>query len=154
MEVRKKLNHRIPSWANPASFFFITICCEPRGRNQLCHDNTAEKLISGAACYHNSMRWQCLVFLLMPDHLHAILSFPVEPGMASTVKAWKGYQARLLGIEWQSGFFDHRLRDRYSLDEKIHYVLQNPVCAGLVIKPEDWPYVFRPADRPIWQGFV
>jgi REP element-mobilizing transposase RayT len=150
---RKKLDHRVPQWVKPSSFFFITICCRPRRRNQLCPSGTADRLLENAAFYHERFRWQCLVFLLMPDHLHAILAFPASPGMASTVKAWKSYQARSIGIDWQSGFFDHRLRDRFSLDEKLCYVLQNPVRAGLVAKPEDWPFVFRPADRPIWQGF-
>ena len=29
----------------------------------------------------------------MPDHLHAIMAFPREPGMATTIKNWKKFVA-------------------------------------------------------------
>jgi hypothetical protein len=41
---------------------------------------------------------------------------------------------------WQPGFFDHLLRRDESYSEKWDYVWRNPVRAGLVAKPEDWPY--------------
>ena len=48
--------------------------------------------------------------------------------------------------EWQEGFFDHRLRHDESLEEKTYYIRMNPVRAGLIEKPETWPYVFTAAD--------
>ena len=42
---------------------------------------------------------------------------------------------------WQDGFFDHVLRDCESYGEKWEYMRMNPVRAGLVVRPEDWPYV-------------
>jgi len=56
--------------------------------------------------------------LLMPDHLHAIIAFPREPGMATTVKNWKKFVAEKYGVDWQRDFFDHRLRDHHELEEK------------------------------------
>ena len=44
-------------------------------------------------------------------------------------------------LEWQAGFFDHRIRDDDSYRAKWSYVMLNPVRAGLVSRPEDWPYV-------------
>lgn len=41
---------------------------------------------------------------------------------------------------WQPGFFDHLLRNNENYAEKWDYVWRNPVRAGLVAKPEDWPY--------------
>ena len=41
---------------------------------------------------------------------------------------------------WQKGFFDHLLRSEESYDEKREYVLNNPIRAGLVQKPDDWDY--------------
>jgi len=40
----------------------------------------------------------------------------------------------------QKDFFEHRLRSDESAQEKSDYILVNPVRAGLVPKPEDWPY--------------
>jgi REP element-mobilizing transposase RayT len=44
------------------------------------------------------------------------------------------------GPHWQKGFFDHVLRSEESYEEKWRYVRQNPVRAGLIKRPEEWPY--------------
>jgi REP element-mobilizing transposase RayT len=41
---------------------------------------------------------------------------------------------------WQPGFFDQLPRHDESYAEKWDYVWRNRVRAGLVAKPEDWPY--------------
>jgi REP-associated tyrosine transposase len=46
-------------------------------------------------------------------------------------------------VNWQRVFFDHR-----ELEEKTSYVLMNPVRKGLCEAAEDWPWVYRPNDRP------
>jgi len=67
---------------------------------------------------HERFVWHCRLCLLMPDHLHAIIAFPREPGMATTVKNWKKFVAEKYGVDWQRDFFDHRLRDHHELEEK------------------------------------
>ena len=84
----------------------------------------------------------------MPDHLHAIIAFPREPGMKTVITNWKKFVAVKLGVEWQRDFFDHRLRDHHELQEKTSYILMNPVRKGLCERMEDWMWVYRPADRP------
>ncbi|MGA3284768.1 MAG: hypothetical protein ABSD57_09960 [Verrucomicrobiota bacterium] len=83
----------------------------------------------------------------MPDHLHAIIAFPREPGMQTVISNWKKFVAVKLGVKWQRGFFDHRLRDHHELEEKTSYVLMNPVRKGLCERMEDWVWVYRLADR-------
>ena len=78
----------------------------------------------------------------MPDHLHALISFPPEALMEKTVRDWKRYVAKETGIRWQDGFFDHRLRSDASFEEKVGYIRMNPVRAGLVLRMKDWPYVW------------
>jgi len=39
--------------------------------------------------------------------------------------------------------FHHRLRGGESYAQKWQYVRENPVRAGLVTRPEDWPYFGR-----------
>ena len=41
---------------------------------------------------------------------------------------------------WQEGFHDHKFRTRESEPRKWEYVCLNPVRAGLVKRPEDWPF--------------
>src|SRR5204862_674511 len=78
---------------------------------------------------------------LMPDHLHALISFPFERLMKQIIADWKGFLATKFRIEWQCHFFDHRLRKDENYREKADYIRANPVRAGLVKPSEDWPYL-------------
>jgi putative transposase len=148
LPVRKKLPHNIPQWAPEGSSFFITINCAPRGKNQLCNAGVGDGILAAMAHNHEKLIWHCRLCLLMPDHLHAIIAFPREPGMKTLVANWKKYVAVRFGVEWQRDFFDHRLRDRHQLEEKMEYILMNPVRNGLCERIEDWVWIYRPNDRP------
>ncbi len=147
---RKRLAHFIPHWLEGPVFFFITINCARRNINQLCHPDLGVKVLDSVRFYHDHLKWHAALFLLMPDHVHGILSFPPYPGIKATIKSWKSYQKRFFGINWQDDFFDHRLRDRFEFEEKLSYILNNPVRKELSLDPGDWPYVFRPQDRPLF----
>ncbi|MDD5349181.1 MAG: hypothetical protein PHQ12_03115 [Chthoniobacteraceae bacterium] len=121
------------------SIWFITICCAERHRNQLAQEPIAAALLQSALFFHER-RWFIRLFLLMPDHLHALLEFPRAEKMKNVVSAWKKYQAIRYGILWQRDFFDHRLRRDESFEEKASYIRRNPVRAGLVQAPEEWPH--------------
>jgi REP element-mobilizing transposase RayT len=139
---RQRLYHDVPSWVAETSLYFVTFCTIPRGRNQLCLPKVGARLLGSAIHYHRTTRWWIRLFLLMPDHVHALIAVPKGESLPDSIRMWKGYQTKLHGISWQSGFFDHRLRSAESEQEKTNYILQNPVRAGLVSKPEDWPYVW------------
>jgi REP element-mobilizing transposase RayT len=128
--------------------FFITICAATRGVNSLCTDEIGPQLIAAAETYHAAGRWWLKVFLLMPDHAHMLVSFPPDSDMATTIRVWKSYQTRTLGVRWQSGFFDHRLRSDESEELKAEYIRMNPVRAGLVAGAEEWPFVW-PVPRAV-----
>ena len=81
----------------------------------------------------------------MPDHMH-FFAAPFSNGvmLGAWIKATKAFirlAAKEHGINWQKGFFDHVLRSAESYSEKWEYVRQNPVRAGLVLKPDDWPFL-------------
>jgi REP element-mobilizing transposase RayT len=139
---RKRLEHQTPSWVKEGSLFFITICALPRTQNHLCSSNVASALLKSAEHYQLLGKWWVKLFLLMPDHIHALVAVPRTASLPTVVRTWKAYQNVMLGIKWQSGFFDHRLRSDESEKEKVHYIRTNPVRAGLVAQPGDWPHVW------------
>jgi len=141
LPTRKTLPHEPPLSLPDGAVWFITICCRKRGRNQLADESTAAKLFSSALFFHQKGRWFIHLLLLMPDHLHALLSFPQHEQMTRVVRAWKKFQATDHGICWQRDFFDHRLRSDESFEGKRDYIRMNPIRAGLVSSAEDWPYV-------------
>ena len=74
---RKSLPHEIPLWVDPQrEIYFITINCQVRGTNQLATDNISTALFETIRHRQEQGLWWPHVFLLMPDHLHALLSFP------------------------------------------------------------------------------
>jgi putative transposase len=93
LPVRKKLPHTIPQWIAEGSWFFITINCVPRRKNQLCRANVGDGVLAAMKYNHQKLLWHCRLCLLMPDHLHAILALPREPGMTTVIKNWKKYVA-------------------------------------------------------------
>ena len=148
LPVRQRLPHEVPSWVTDGSFYFLTINCEPRGRNHLVRAGLGDAVLDAARFNHERLVWHCRIMLLMPDHLHAIIAFPSEPGNKTTVTNWKKFLARKQGITWQRDFFDHRLRNRHEEMEKLRYILMNPVRKGCCERLEDWTWVYRPNDRP------
>ena len=139
LPTRKKLDHRIPGWAQTPEFF-ITICCQPRGRNQLCHPDVAEQIIKSAQNLARLRLWDCELLLLMPDHLHLLAGFSGKREMPMVIARWKRWLSWKADLSFQSGFFDHRLRSVASACEKWTYIHLNPVRRGLIENPEKWPY--------------
>ena len=82
----------------------------------------------------------------MPDHLHVILKAADSLNLGWWIFNLKHWLSRKGKINFQENFFDHRLRSSNSASDKWHYVNMNPVRAGLVQRPEDWPYRYTMAD--------
>jgi putative transposase len=72
--------------------------------------------------------------------MHLIVTVPTEVRLPHTIAYWKLYVARQAGVRWQRDFFEHRFRRNESFAAKVAYLRMNPVRAGLVVKPEEWPY--------------
>ncbi|MCE0484811.1 MAG: hypothetical protein LV479_11315 [Methylacidiphilales bacterium] len=142
--VRKHLDHEIPFWVRGNPDYFVTLCALPRGINQLCHPSMGKNILQSIADYHERSRWFCHLAVLMPDHIHFLLSFPDVPSFARIIGEWKKWIVKQHGISWQENFFDHRIRNEDNDRWKADYILQNPVRAGLVQKPEAWPYIWMP----------
>ncbi|ATC64146.1 hypothetical protein CMV30_09365 [Nibricoccus aquaticus] len=131
----------MPPWAPDNSLYFITVACAVRGVNQLARADTTHLLRDSLRFRQECGQWQISLVLLMPDHLHALIRFNPERGIQRTVLDWKRYTAKAARVQWQQDFFEHRVRDEAACQEKWRYILFNPVRAGLVKTPEEWPYL-------------
>jgi putative transposase len=148
LPTRQRLFHPPPPWTKSGEVFFITICCAERKTNQLAHRDVFEVMRGAIEHYARNGKGWTHLFLAMPDHLHALMSFPTEARMEQIVRDWKRYSAKKTGVLWQDGFFDHRLRHRESFEEKAGYIRMNPVRGGLVSRPEDWSYTWPACVAP------
>ncbi|WPJ95917.1 transposase [Coraliomargarita algicola] len=143
---RKQLPHGVPSWVTEGAIYFVTVNCAKRETNQLCREDVAVELKGSIQLRHQKREWWVRLCVLMPDHLHLLISFSREVSMSASMANWKCFTARKLGVGWQRDFFDHRIRDLHSLEEKEHYIRLNPVRKGLCKQPCDWPYCWNSDD--------
>ena len=107
------------------------------------------------------LRYQLAVvaYVVMPEHVHLLVSEPLRGDLSAAVKALKqGVSRKVLGSSrrkdarqtelfarkppprsfWQRRFYDFNVWTEKKRLEKIRYIHRNPVTRGLVKRPEDW----------------
>lgn len=143
---RKRLPHDPPRWAHSEhEIFFVAICCTPRpGKNQLCFPDVVRPIFDSIEFRNQNHGWYARLVCLLPDHLHAFISFPFRRPIKQIIADWKRFLARKLNIRWHRDFIDHRLRKGESYTETADYIRANPVPAGLIAASEDWAYFGPP----------
>ena len=130
--------------------YFVTTCTWKR-RPVLATPNVAEVLIGEWRDARDRHGWAVGRFVIMPDHVHFFCSGGRETSLSEFMRSWKQWTSKrtskLLNLRaplWQDEFFDHVLRSSESYGAKWDYVRENPVRAGLIVRPDDWP----------WQGEI
>jgi putative transposase len=93
---RKRLPHDVPLWIDPQKeVYFLTINCQPKGLNHFAKPEIAEALLKSVCIRNENFTWFAYLFLVMPDHVHALMSFPTSPKtFKETVRFWKRWTAR------------------------------------------------------------
>jgi putative transposase len=85
-------------------------------------------------------------YCFMPDHLHLLVGGSAGPArlavFAQRAKQLSGYYGRRIagGPIWQVGYFERVLREAEDTRSVVAYLLANPVRAGLVLNPGDYPF--------------
>jgi len=144
----RRLHHTIPPWVAGGAVFHVRLRADEewaRAKSLIAPPTRARRLLESATHYHRQHTWHCHLFLLMPDHVHALLSFPPNQPMSRVIGAWKAWHARASEVVWQDNYFDHRIRNDAEFDLKAGYIRHNPVAKELCVRPEDWPWVIDTA---------
>lgn len=91
-------------------------------------------------------RFQLCVYayVVMPEHVHLLLSEPARDTLADAIKSLKqGVSRQLIGEAehfWQKRYYDFNVRNPAQFVEKLRYTRNNPVKRGLCKRPEDWEW--------------
>ena len=146
MPEREHLHRLATVWVK-RPVYFLTTCTHLR-RPILHQTNIPDLLIASWLASRVISGWRIGRYVVMPDHVH----FFAQPGpdgktLSHFMRDWKrwtgGRISQALRLEspvWQAEFFDHVLRSAHSYNQKWTYVCENPVRAGLVARPEEWPH--------------
>ena len=88
---------------------------------------------------------QVFAYVLMPEHVHLLVSEPESKELATAMQALKQSVSRRVALRakepfWQPRYYDFNVRSQHKFIEKVRYIHRNPVERGLVNRPEDWPW--------------
>jgi len=86
-------------------------------------------------------------YVIMPDHLHVILTPGQETTLEKSVQLIKGGSSHEIGKRpgmrfpvWHAGFTEHQIRGKQDFDSHVRYIDGNPVKARLATTPEEYPH--------------
>jgi putative transposase len=127
------------------SYFVTTKCWEGRTIFQVAQN--AEILVETLFHYGDSGAYLLHEFVIMPDHMHLLLTPGKETSLEKAMQLIKGgsshriHKARGSKMEiWQVGFYHWTMRDAEDWEAKVHYIWMNPVRAPLIENAKDWTY--------------
>jgi len=137
----------------PGGTFFFTVTLDDRRSSTLI--DHIELLRAAFRETHNERPFVIDAIVILPDHLHAIVTLP--PGDSDFSDRWrriKGSFTRSVlaaGAKisrdhrgeyslWQRRFWEHTIRDERDFERCTDYVHFNPVKHQLATSPSDWPF--------------
>ncbi len=142
--------------------FFVTTTCEAHGFfliDKACFDILYENI----HFYNEKYKARLIAYVFMSNHIHLILYFDEDMRLSDYMRDFKKMTSRKLrdyllkrhtGLAtslvhetrnqffkiWEDRFDDVWLNSRDVCETKLAYMHENPVKAGLVNVPEDYPH--------------
>ena len=88
-------------------------------------------------------RYQVHAYVIMPDHIHLLLTPAPDVSLEKAVQFIKGgfsFRLKSKTKVWQESFAWERMKDARDYDAHRNYIHSNPVRKGLCGKPDDFEY--------------
>ncbi len=137
---------RLPHWELGGSTYFLTFRVNKRQENPFANHELAS-IFEEILWFGFGKRYTLEAYVIMPDHVHLLLSPIDEWSLGRILQGLKGFSARQInsrlgrkGKFWQDETFDHLVRNDSDWFDKFSYIHNNPVTAGLVNNPQDYPF--------------
>jgi len=128
---------------NTGQSHFITFCCYHR-RKLLTSPTSMRVFELALERDRRTFGLRIYAYVVMPEHVHVLLSEPERQTLADALKSLKqGVSRRLIQNAehfWQKRYYDYNIRDYPQFMEKLRYIHRNPLKAGLCERPEDWEW--------------
>ncbi len=124
-------------------------------------DARAARKVENALLHFDGDRYRLLAWVVMPNHVHALIEILANTSLGRIVQSWKSYSARWIRANeqtlpklrlaevsaqnppagvWQREYWDRFVRDDDHFGRVAEYIHQNPVKARLVGDARDWPF--------------
>jgi len=156
------MKNKLKRYYGRSDLHFITFSCYER-RPLLGSARARNLFVRILGEVRKRCRFKLVGYVVMPEHVHLLLSEPARGDPSKVLQALKqrvsramrkrkrgssGSQLRLPFPEgkkgpkrfWQRRFYDFNVWSRGKRKEKLNYMHANPVIRGLVKHPKDWPW--------------
>ena len=104
-------------------------------------------IVETALYYFDEERYQLLSWVIMPNHVHLLLTPQSGHSLTEILRSLKSYTAHKAnkvlertGKFWFEDYFDRYIRDADHYATVVRYIENNPVKAGLCHAPQEWRY--------------
>jgi len=92
---------------------------------------TAELFMKTLFRYRDQGRFSLHGFVIMPEHVHVLLTPNANLNIERCVQLIKGgfsfaVREQFAGEVWQGGYHDHRIRDLEDFNNQLRYIADNP----------------------------
>ena len=139
-DILKITKGKLPHWTQEDCVYFITF------RSKSTQFSVEErKIILQHIIRGNGKYYKLIATVVMPDHVHILLTPETKFNLSRIMKGIKGVSARKInqlrqqkGSIWQAESYDRIIRDNDELIEKLQYMLNNPIKKGITRNP--WTY--------------
>jgi putative transposase len=123
---------------------FITFSCY---RRQPKLGRPTVRAVFENSLEHARRRYRFCVkgYVVMPEHVHLLVSEPEDGTLATALQALKQSVSRTVALRssqpfWEPRYYDFNVWTAKKQIEKLKYLHRNPVTRGLVANPEDWEW--------------
>jgi len=118
---------------------FVTFSCDGR-RPHLKSAASRDIFLSSLETTRKRYEFEVLGYVVMPEHVHLLLSEPKEKLLSIALQALKLSVSKRLTERpfWETRYYDFNVFTHNKRVDKLIYMHFNPVVRGLVKSPEDW----------------
>jgi putative transposase len=120
-------------------YHFVTFSCAQRAAH--FHSEDARRLFEHCLeAVRQRYQFTIDAYVVMPEHVHLLLSEPAMKDLSVVLQALKISVARKMTQRpfWQRRFYDFNVFTDKKRLEKRRYIHRNPFARGLVAHPKDW----------------
>src|SRR5579859_7796546 len=118
---------------SPPGTYFVTFSTFQR-RRFFVVESYSRLFLKTLYGYRRQGRFELHAFVLMPEHVHLLLTPTPDVTLQRAIQFIKGGYSHALGVElggkgevWQRGFTDHRIGDTADFEIHLRYIDENPV---------------------------
>jgi putative transposase len=123
------------------TYFVTTVTANRRRLFQV--QTNAELMLDVLQSYHNQNRFALHAFVIMPDHLHLLITPAFDVSLEKALQFIKGgfsFQLKSKREVWERGFNEVQIRSTEKFFACRRYIEANPRRAGLMSSAEEYAF--------------